>query len=130
MAIKPVWRPPTMEPDPFESAIYDSIRTRLPSVFDQKADGPVRFPAERHVLPGGEEAVIEFSAVLSGRPGWHGREAVQYALSGNAVRRSGGHRFEGTAIVDVKTRAFVELNVHLSVSTGPLARPTTRRTVA
>lgn len=107
------WTPPTTEPDPLTAGVRDFARFRLPQLFGQEITEPKTLGREKQLLANGQEAVIELKASPATRCTFGKRAAISYVLDGYAATIDLAYRARGDAIVDIKTRAFLNLNITL-----------------
>lgn len=119
---EPTWQPLRREPDSFELAVLEAIRLTLPAAFADLGTGPRRFDGCRTRLPDGTEIVVEFAAHAVEAPPFRGRRTLGVALAGHAARPGRAWRFDGRAVVDVRSRAFLRLEIALG-QTDAIRRP-------
>ncbi len=103
------WKPPVKEPEPLLAGVTDFARMRLPTIFGVELNEPKKLGRDQVCLANGEEAVVELTAMPAVNRQFGQRAAISYTLDGYAATRSIGYRAQGSAIVDVKTQAFLEL---------------------
>ncbi len=111
METRLTWRPLEVEPDPVELAVCEVIRLTLPALFSEVPDEPRRFPRRTAPLPDGTEVVVQYAAMPAETPAFNGRDTLGYRLAGHAGTAAGARRFDGRAVVDIRTRAFFDLTV-------------------
>lgn len=112
--IQQIWHPPERETDAFKAAVLDAVRMRLPAHFGTQSVEPLRLGEQRSLLPDGSPVVIQLLAQYSQGDVWHERPVLRFEVAGHAARRDRAQRFEGHALVDVETKAFLELDVRFS----------------
>ena len=115
-----VWRPASHEIDPVLEAVAAAARaTILPvATIDTppaSADGIREVP-----LADGRRLRMVLSARELSQESRGGRAVIVYAVLGNAVIDRAGYSISGQAVVDVATRAFLDVDCRLE-SVGTVA---------
>jgi len=108
---KLTWQPLKQEPDPYELAVYDVIRNSLPPLFAETLDAPRRMPLQSVRLRDGSEFMVDYAVAPGEAPLWNGRPTIGYRLAGHAGTSGLARRFDGQALVDVRTGAFADLRI-------------------
>jgi hypothetical protein len=110
------WTPAESETDPLEKAIHAVVRHVLmpgvvPAVGELTPEGWYKV-----TLEDGRRAVIEPQTHLRPDRRWGPRAVVSHDLVCRATLEHDGFEFEGRAVIDVATKAFLEIEGSLTAT--------------
>lgn len=108
------WTPAQRETDPLEAALHALIRHVLmpdvvPAVGLRNADGWYNL-----MFKDGRRAAIAVNTRLRADRRWGPRAALSYDFLCRAAVEHDGFAFQGRAVIDVATRAFLEIEGSLT----------------
>ncbi|MFG1431285.1 hypothetical protein V5F44_15580 [Xanthobacter sp. V2C-8] len=109
------WQPPARDMDPREMILSAAVRVAIA----RHPDG-CRADAWQELASGGMRLTLRLAHAPQQRIAYNGRAALMYAVSGEVLEGRQGHSCEGSAVLDLKTRAFLNVDCRL-VPTGRVA---------
>jgi hypothetical protein len=109
-----IWRPASQEIDPLQEAILHAARATILPLAAISSPAPSGEGVRELQLADGRHLRMMLTAQQSSQETRNGRLVVVYGFSGNAVADHAGYRVTGQAILDVATRAFLDVSCRLA----------------
>lgn len=107
------WRPASHEPDPLLEAVNNAARATILPVAAINVPPPSSDGIRDLQLPDGRQLRIALTAHQMAQETHGVRAVVIYDIGGNALIDRIGYRVTGRAVVDIATRAFLDINCRL-----------------
>lgn len=118
-----VWQPATHEIDPLLEAVADAARATIMPTASINVSPPTADGIRSNRLRDGRELRLQLSTQCLEQRQRGPRTVVVYAVQGSAVVDDrAGYRVTGQAVLDVATRAFLDVQCRLE-SVGPVVPP-------
>ncbi|MFG1295545.1 hypothetical protein [Xanthobacter variabilis] len=102
------WQPPVRDMNPREMILSAAVRDAI----SRHPDGH-RATSWQDLTLAGVRLRLSLTHAPHQSVTYAGRAALMYAVAGEAVEGEGGYRCEGSAILDLKTRAFLNVECAL-----------------
>src|SRR5262245_25127184 len=107
------WRPASKEIDPLQEAVLNAARATILPTAAVNSPAPASDGVRALTLEDGRQVRIALTAREMSKETRNGRAQVTYAFSGNAVADRAGYRVTGEAVIDLTTRAFLNVSCRL-----------------
>lgn len=107
------WRPASQEIDPLQEAILNAARATVLPVAAIKTPAPALDGVREIALPDGTVLRMSMAARSVGQETRNGRPLAFFEIAGNAVAGRSGYRVTGEAVVDLATKAFIDIRCRL-----------------
>ncbi|WP_029002899.1 hypothetical protein [Azorhizobium doebereinerae] len=114
-----IWQPLKDDVGGVEARLSETVRALVAAY---PAGGPEQPAWQALALADGRPLQLRLAVMPRSRLSHGRRAALDYAVSGQAVFGGEGFRCEGVAVLDLKTRALLDVTCRL-VSLGPVATP-------